>query len=75
MYKAGEVVKIKKELFIVKEFIGDVFSCARCEFGEPVTLSTYYRCILPKFYHRKDGNGRCPLYAHCSFIKIGKGGI
>lgn len=82
MYKAGEVVKIKKELFIVKEFIGDVFSCARCEFGkpvtsfgEPVTLSTCYRCILPKFYHRKDGNGRCPLYAHCSFIKIGKGGV
>ena len=75
MYKAGEVVKIKRKLFIVKEFTSDIFSCARCEFGEPITSSIHYKCVLPKFYQRKDGCGRCPLYAHCSFIKIDKGGV
>lgn len=74
MYKAGEVVKIKKELFIVKEFTGDVFSCAKCAFGKQIS-SIQVACMLPKFYQRKDGLGRCPLYAHCSFIKIGKGGV
>lgn len=74
MYKAGEVVKIKKELFIVKEFIGDIFSCEKCAFGKQIS-SIQVTCILPKFYQRKDGNGSCPLYAHCSFIEIGKGGI
>lgn len=75
MHKVGEVVKIKKELFIVKKFTGNIFSCARCEFGETIASSVHYRCSLPKKYFRKDGNGRCPLYAHCSFIKIGKGGV
>lgn len=74
MYKVGEVVKIKKELFIVKEFKNNIFSCEKCSFGKQIS-SIQVACTLPKFYQRKDGLGRCPLYAHCSFIKIGKGGV
>lgn len=74
MYKAGEVVKIKRELFIVKEFTSDIFSCARCAFGKQVS-SIQVICTLPKPYLRKDGNGRCPLNGQCCFEKIGKGGV